>query len=382
MFRNKDDTVYEVLQKRGVSRREFVQMATIAAATIGLEFSNIGKVVAQLEAKPRVPIIWLHFQDCTGCSEAITRSHNPGLTNLILSDVALNYHETLMAAAGHQAEATKAQVMADYAGEYVLVVEGSIPTLPGMTNIGGRAALDILEEAAEGAMAIVPVGNCATFGGIPKARPNPTGAAGVWELIKNKPIINVPGCPPIPEVMTNTITHLLVMGTLPELDALQRPKLFYGQTVHDRCSRRGFYEAGKFANTFGDDGYKKGYCLYKLGCKGPTTYNSCATIKWNEGTSWPVEAGHPCLGCSEPGFWDNGGFYEGQGGIINPTGGIGLAGAVAVGVAAGAGLAYTTGNAKKAAAAAHKPLEGLDPEPPAEPSAESPQDDPKKEGDE
>ncbi len=346
MFHNKDDTVYEVIQKRGVSRRDFLKMATFAAAAIGLEYTQVGRVVAQFEAKPRVPVIWLHFQDCTGCTEAITRSHNPGLTTLILNDISLNYHETLMAAAGHQAEAAKAQIMADHFGEYVLVVEGSIPTLPGMTNIGGRAAVDILREAAEGALAIVPVGNCATFGGIPKARPNPTGAVGVWDLIADKPIINVPGCPPIPEVMTNTLTHILVLGTLPELDDLKRPLMFFGQTVHDRCSRRGFYEAGRFAESFGDEGYRQGYCLYKLGCKGPTTYSACPSIKWNEGTSWPVEAGHPCLGCTEPSFWDAGGFYEGQGAIINPPN---VAAAAAVGAVAGVGMAALNSGTKRRA---------------------------------
>lgn len=349
MSHNKDNTVYEVVRKRGISRRDFLKMATLATAAIGLEYSQVGRVVAQLETKSRARVIWLHFQDCTGCSEAITRSHNPGLTNLILSDVSLNYHETLMAAAGHQAEAAKAQVMEEYAGEYILVVEGSIPTLPGMTNIGGRAAEDILREAAEGAKAIVPVGNCAAFGGLPKAHPNPTGAVGVWDIIKDKTIINVPGCPPIPEVMTNTLTHILVLGTLPELDSLKRPLMFFGQTVHDRCSRRGFYEAGKFAESFGDEGYRKGYCLYKLGCKGPTTYSACPSIKWNEGTSWPVEAGHPCLGCTEPNFWDAGGFYEGQGSIINPIGIPGVAAAAAVGVVAGAGLAAMNNSAKRKA---------------------------------
>jgi len=349
MFHNKDDTVYEVLQKRGITRRGFLKLATYTAAAIGLEYTQVGQVIAQLESKPRLPIIWLHFQDCTGCSEALTRSYDPGLGSLVLNDVAINYHETLMAAAGHQAEAAKAEAMEKFAGEYVLVVEGSIPTKKGMTNLAGRSAVEIMEEAAKGAKAIVPVGNCAAFGGIPKAKPNPTGAVGVWELIKDKPIINVPGCPPIPEVMTNIIAHVLVLGTIPELDALNRPKVFYGQTVHDRCVRRGFYDAGLFAESFGDEGYKKGYCLYKLGCKGPTTYNSCASIKWNGGISWPVESGHPCLGCSEPNFWDNGGFYNGQGGIIDPVQLTGVGVAVGAGLIAGAGAAALNSGGKKAA---------------------------------
>ncbi|MCA9892120.1 MAG: hydrogenase small subunit [Anaerolineae bacterium] len=349
MFRNKDDTVSEVLKKRGISRRDFFKIATITTAMLGLEYTQVGHVVAQMETKTRVPVIWLHFQDCTGCSEAITRSYNPSLINLLLNDISLDYHETLMAAAGHQAEAAKQSIMETYAGNYVLVVEGSVPTGFGMTSIGGRAAEDILREAADGAMAIVSVGNCAAFGGIPAAEPNPTNAHGVWDLITDKPIINVPGCPPIPEVMTGTIAHILLLGALPELDRLNRPKMFYAQTVHDRCIRRGFYDAGLFADSFGDDGYKAGYCLYKLGCKGPTTYNACPSIKWNGGTSWPVEAGHPCLGCSEPKFWDNAGFYQGQSAVINAPSLAAAAGAAAVGVAAGAAIAAANAANKRRA---------------------------------
>ncbi len=349
MFQNKDDTIYQALQKRGISRRDFLKIATITTAMLGLEYSQVGRVIAQMETRTRVPVIWLHFQDCTGCSEAITRSYNPSLARLILNDISLDYHETLMAAAGHQAEAAKQAVMQAYAGNYVLVVEGSVPTGFGMTSIGGRAAEDILREAAAGAMAIVSVGNCAAFGGIPAAKPNPTGAHGVWELITDKPIINVPGCPPIPEVMTNTIAHILLLGTLPELDRLNRPKMFYGQTVHDRCVRRGFYDAGLFANSFGDEGYKAGYCLFKLGCKGPTTYNACPSVKWNEGTSWPVQAGHPCLGCSEPNFWDSAGFYQGQSALIDVPNLTAAAGAAAVGIAAGAGAAAANAATKRRA---------------------------------
>jgi hydrogenase small subunit len=349
MFQNKNDTIYEALQKRGVSRRDFLKIATVTAAALGLEYSQVGQVIANMETKARVPVIWLHFQDCTGCSEAITRSYTPSLANLILQDISLDYHETLMAAAGHQAEAAKQAIMQANAGNYVLVVEGSIPTGFGMTSIGGRAADDILKEAADGAMAIIAVGNCAAFGGIPAAKPNPTGAQGVWDFVTDKPIINVPGCPPIPEVMTNTIAHILLLGALPELDNLNRPKMFFSQTVHDRCVRRGFYDAGLFANSFGDEGYKEGYCLFKLGCKGPTTYSACPSLKWNEGTSWPVQAGHPCLGCTEPNFWDAGGFYQGQSALIDVPGLTAAAGVAAVGVVAGVGMAAANAASKRSA---------------------------------
>ena len=225
--------------------------------------------------------------------------------------------------------------MAKYHGKYVLVVEGS-PSIgeDGVyCAIGGRSNLDLLREAADGAAAIIATGNCATFGGIPGADPNPTSARGVSEIIKDRPIVNIPGCPAIPEVTTGTIAYFLVMGALPKTDSLLRPLTFYGHTIHDHCLRRPFYEAGKFAESFGGEGARRGECLYKLGCKGPTTYNACSSLKWMQGLSFPVQSGHPCLGCSEPRFWDGGGFYQGQSApLTRPA-------VAAAGLAAGAGAA-------------------------------------------
>ena len=169
-------------------------------------------------------------------------------------------------------------------------------------------------------------------------QPQTAGAVPISEIVTDKPLINISGCPPIPEAMTGSISYLLAFGAIPELDHLGRPKAFFGETIHDRCYRRPFYEQGKFAETFDDEGARKGWCLFKLGCKGPITYNACATMKWNDGTSFPIEAGHPCLGCSEPGFWDKGGFYNAL-----STGkfdsGQKLAGAAVAGVALGAAAA-------------------------------------------
>jgi hydrogenase small subunit len=298
-----------------------------------------------------VPVIWLEFQDCAGCSEALTRSQSPTLVDLVLNKISIDYHETLFAAAGFQAEQNKEAIMKTYAGQYVLVVEGSIPTgRDGIyCTIGGRSAVDLLQEAAAGAAAVIATGNCAAFGGIPKADPNPTGARGVQELVTDKPVVNIPGCPAIPEAFTGTLAQFLILGTLPELDDLNRPKTFYGQTIHDRCLRRPFYEAGKFALSFDDEGARQGWCLYKLGCKGPTTYNACATIKWDAGLSFPVQSGHPCLGCSEPDFWDGGGFYQGQSAPLNRPALMAAGAAAVAGVAVGAAAAAGNQAQKKRA---------------------------------
>jgi len=202
--------------------------------------------------------------------------------------------------------------MKDNFGKYVLVVDGSVPTGAGgaYCTAGGRSAEDTLREAAKGAAAVVCVGTCAAFGGIPFADPNPTSAWPVSAIVGDKPLINVSGCPPMPEVITGTLLQFVTTGRVPDLDEHRRPKVFFGNTIHDRCYRRPFYDQGKFAKTFDDEGARNGWCLYELGCKGPTTYNACATIKWNGGTSFPIQSGHGCIGCSEPGFWDKGSFYS------------------------------------------------------------------------
>jgi len=120
----------------------------------------------------------------------------------------------------------------------------------------------------------------------------------------------VAGCPAIGEVMTGTVVHLLTFDRIPQLDGLNRPKAFYSRRVHDTCYRRPNYDAGLFVNSFDDENAKRGYCLYKMGCRGPVTYNDCGVMRWNEGISYPIQSGHGCIGCSEPNYWDNGPFYQ------------------------------------------------------------------------
>ena len=336
----KKGTLGEALRELGVSRRSFMKFFASTASMMALPPAMIPIIAKAMEQARRPSVIWLSFQECTGCTESLTRAHTTTLENLIFDAISLDYHHTLQAASGDHAEAAREAAMEENYGEYLLVVDGSIPMgNPGYSTIAGISNVDMLIDAAKGAAAIIAIGTCSAFGGIPHADPNPTGAVSVGEIIKDKPIINVPGCPPIPVVITGVLAHFLTFGELPELDHLGRPKAFYGQSIHDRCYRRPFYDKGLFAETFDDEGAKKGWCLFKLGCKGPTTYNACATTKWNNGTSFPIEAGHPCLGCSEPDFWDGGGFYRA---LSLPTENIAktavytAAGAVAAGLALGA----------------------------------------------
>ena len=309
--KEKRDTYYESITKLGYTRRDFMKFATFMAAYMGLKTSAIGQIASALEKTPRLPVIWEHFQECTCCSESFIRADHPIVADIILDKISLDYTLTLMAASGHQAEAAKKATMDKYKGEYILCVEGSVPLEnEGYCTIGGRSAIDLLKESAAGAKAIIAWGSCASNGCVQAAKPNPTKATPIHKIIKDKPIINVPGCPPIGEVMAGVIVHVIAFGRLPELDRMGRPKAFYSKRVHDSCYRRPYYDAGLFAETFDDANAKEGYCLYKVGCRGPMTYNSCGVIKWNNGVSYPIQSGHGCIGCSEDNFWDNGPFYE------------------------------------------------------------------------
>ncbi len=305
-------STYDVLREHGVDRRTFLRFCTATAAAMGLDATMVPRVVEALENKPRIPVIWLHGLECTCCTESFIRSSHPITQDIIFNMISLDYDDTLQAAAGRQAEEIREALVRDHPGEYVLAVEGNAPTRDGgvYCTVGGRTFLDILRETAAKAKFVVAWGSCASNGCVQAAHPNPTGAKPVGELISGKAVINVPGCPPIAEVMTGVLTYVLTFGRLPELDGFGRPKMFYGQRIHDKCYRRAFFDAGQFVESWDDDGAKKGWCLYKMGCRGPTTYNSCPTFKWNNGVSYPIQSGHGCLGCSEGGFWDNAPFYD------------------------------------------------------------------------
>jgi len=312
MDQGKKPTVWEAAQSRGVSRRDFIRDCTIMAAMLGLPATSVGQIVKALETKPRLPVVWFHFQECTCCSESFIRSAHPLLSEIILDKISLDYTETLQAAAGRQAEDALHQTMDKFKGEYLMLVEGAVPQNDGGVYccIAGRSAVDIVREAAAGAKGVIAWGSCASNGCIQAASPNPTGATPAYKIISGVPVVNVPGCPPIAEVMTGTIVHLLAFDRVPQLDGLRRPMAFYSRRVHDTCYRRPNYDAGLFVQTFDDENARHGFCLYKMGCRGPVTYNACSVTRWNEGVSYPIQSGHPCIGCSEPHFWDNGPFYR------------------------------------------------------------------------
>jgi hydrogenase small subunit len=263
--------------------------------------------------------------------------------------LSLDYDDTIMAAAGHNAEAIVTEIVEKYKGNYILAVEGNPPLAEdGMyCIIGGKPFVEQLKYAAESCKAIISWGSCASWGCVQAAKPNPTRATPVHKVpgLANKPIIKVPGCPPIAEVMTAVVAYLLTFEKLPTLDRQGRPQMFYSQRIHDKCYRRPHFDAGQFVEHWDDEAARQGHCLYKMGCKGPTTYNACSTVRWNEGVSFPIQSGHGCIGCSEDGFWDKGSFYErltdiNQFGIEANADAVGgtAAALVGAGIAAHAGL--------------------------------------------
>ncbi len=286
----------------GVDRRDFLKVCTMAAAAVGLPTSAAVKWAEAAAAGLKPSVIWLHFQECTGCTESLLRTSHPALAELILDLISLDYHETLFAAAGNQIHEALKSAMEANAGKYVCIVEGAIPTKDNgiYCQIGGRTALEIVNEVAGKAGAIIAIGSCASWGGIQSADPNPTGAKGAPQVLEGKTVVTIPGCPANPYNLLGTVLQYVTYGTLPALDEKARPKFAYGRIIHEDCPRRPHFDAGRFVQQYGDEGHRNGWCLYKLGCKGPVTHASCSLQHFGEVVgAWPIGIGHPCIGCTE-----------------------------------------------------------------------------------
>jgi hydrogenase small subunit len=343
----------------GLSRRTFLKYCATLAAVIGAGRSGIPDICAALEGGAERPaIVWSLFQECLGCSINLLQSRRPDPAQLILRQISLDYHEAVMAPSGAGAEKSFRETVDS--GNFYYIVEGAVATkIPGAITIGGRTSTEIVKSTYQKARATICMGSCACYGNIQAAYPNPTGAKGIRQFlseeggIANPVVINSPRCPGQAEDTVAILVYLLLHGKVPELDPIGRPLFLFGRTVHDQCQRRGHFDAGEFVETFGDEGSLKRWCFYKVGCKGPVTYAPCPTTKWNGNLSWPVEAG-PCIGCSEPGFWDKlTPFYSKAPGVrlpgdVTPDGiGKGLGIATAAGLAAHFGAKLLTGRLRK-----------------------------------
>jgi quinone-reactive Ni/Fe-hydrogenase small subunit len=318
----------DVLESHGIERRDFMKWASAVTGMLMLPASFTPLVADAALLMNRAPVIWLELQDCAGNSEALLRSDGPKIDEIVLDIISLEFHETLQAASGHQAEKQLEEAMEHFKDKYLLFVEGSIPMgmegQYGTIGASGETFYDHLMRVSKHAAAVVAVGSCATFGGVPAASPNPTGAVGVMDVVKGKPLINIPACPANPANMVGVILHYILTGQVPELDSLLRPKFAFGYRIHDNCERRAHFDAGEFVEEWGDEGAKNNFCLYKVGCKGPMTFNNCSIVRYNEGVNWPVGVGRGCIGCSEPDFWDKYAYERpmADANIKAPTGGV------------------------------------------------------------
>lgn len=325
-----------------LNRRDFLKFCGAVAATLGLSEAYVPQIAKAIEkATKRPPLVWLEMSLCTGDSEAIVQCTNPGPAELVLDVLSIDYWDTIMAPSGELAEKSLSDAVK--AGGYFLVVEGAIPTGEDghYLTVADKTGVEILKEVAEKALAIIAMGNCATYGGIPAANPNPTEAKGVSEII-DKPVVNLPGCPCNGKWLVDTAVYYLLFGKLPELDEIGRPKMIYGQTVHDNCPRRPHFEAGRFVEQFGTKEEELAYCLYKVGCKGPEAHCNSPIQRWNDKVNWCIGSGAPCYACTEPKFWDvYAPLYERLPGVALP--GVGNVSADTIGKVAGVAAAVGIG---------------------------------------
>jgi hydrogenase small subunit len=339
----------DLLRARGVSRRDFMKLCAAVTAAMGLPAAMEPEVAKAVEAGIKKPaVIWLEGQDCAGCSESTIATLNPSAAEVVLDMLSLRYHETIMAGTGDVARKAFEDTVKE--GKYVLVVEGSIPKENDkFCMIGGQPFRQHVEEAAKNAAVILAIGSCASYGGIPGATPSK--GVGVGEIVKDRPIINLPSCPVKPSRLIGTIVYYLTFKRAPELDNFGRPKAFYSNNIHENCPRRGQFESGNFLNDWNDP-QQTDWCLLLKGCKGPKTFADCGQVWWNDNVNYCINAGSPCAGCSQPEFYKEfSPLYKKQEmfnlpglGQVNPdTVGKVVAGATAVGIAAHLGGSAVSG---------------------------------------
>jgi hydrogenase small subunit len=283
------------------TRRQFLKLCAAAAAGASLSQQLIPEVLAALEkaAAGKPSVLWIQGAGDDGCLVSALNSVHPSIAEVLLKIINLEYNPTVMASAGSSATEHLYKTAEVNKGNFILVVEGAIPTRDGgvYCTIGERAGkhitmLDAVRDLGNKAKTVIALGTCAAGGGIPAARPNPTGAKNVRDVLgKDATVINVPGCPAHPDWLIGTLVHLINYG-MPQLDSQARPIMFFGDTIHQNCPRYSYYMDEKFAVNFGDKG-----CLLMLGCKGPMTNSDCPLRGWNNRVEWCVGAGAPCIGC-------------------------------------------------------------------------------------
>jgi hydrogenase small subunit len=288
-----------------LTRRQFLKIfgsSAVGWGVTGLYNPALIKALAADDGKP--PVIWLQGAGCNGCSVSLLNTVHPSIAEVLLNVISLRYHPTVMAGTGKTAFDVIDEIAEEFKGKYILVLEGGIPTADNgiFCTIGEHdghqitltSAIDML---APDAAALVAVGTCAAYGGIPSGKPNPTAVKGL-AAYTGKPVVNVSGCPAHPDWVVGTLVHMLLFG-VPALRDDGRPVMFYGKNLHDNCSNYSYFAKGKFAKHLGDEG-----CLVQSGCKGPMAFADCPQRHWNNGVNWCIGSGTGCIACCEPNFPD------------------------------------------------------------------------------
>jgi len=295
------------LQIRGISRRDFLKYCAATAAFLGLsEFEFMTKIAGAAETTSGKPaVLWIEGQACAGCTISLTQALHPPASSIILDTISVRYHHTIMAAAGDIAEQAYHDTVKR--GDYILLVEGATPSADDRFCVeGGIPFRKRLEESARNASAVIAVGACSAYGGIPRG--TPTKGMPVSEVLARakieKPVINISTCPVHPDHLVGTILYVLVTGKMPKLDSKGRPAMYFGEiSMHDNCRRRAHFDAGEFLKDWNDPA-QKNWCLFEKGCKGPISFIDCPIRRWNDGINFCLDCGGLCQACGEPSFYD------------------------------------------------------------------------------
>jgi hydrogenase small subunit len=295
-----------------LNRRDFLRLTGGAAALAACPSAILRRLSGPLQEAVRSrPVYWLQGQSCSGCSVSLLNASSPDFATLVTRSLQVDFHQTVCGGTGAALMGVLERAEADQRKDFLLVLEGSIPVAsPLFCTLGERQGVprdfaDWIRALGANAAALVAVGTCAAFGGIPASGPrpagvSPTGAVPFSKLFPERTILRIPGCPPHPDWIAGTLVHWLLQG-LPALDNLGRPKMFFEASVHEKCARLPDFEADRYARTWGNPG-----CLYELGCLGPDTVCDIPTRRWL-GVQSCTDGGAGCIGCTEPGFPDAGG---------------------------------------------------------------------------
>ena len=247
-----------------------------------------------------VNILWLQGQSCSGDSVSLLYGDSPSVPELITNIINLRFHPVVSVAQGDLVMKIIKEELRNK--DYILCFEGAVPyKMLGACKVGEFYLTDLLKKVIGSALAVVAVGTCASYGGIPAANKE-TGAISLVEFMQqeglNKPYVRIPGCPTNSHRVTGTVAYIVAFEKLPKLDKDNRPKLYYPDIIHNNCQRFQYFAQDKYVTDYN----QKRECLFKMGCHGPVTYADCPLRRYNRNTSWCIDANAPCIGCAHPKF--------------------------------------------------------------------------------